>query len=171
MPLVQTQTQASRVPPARPRPVAAGYAPLPNERLVFLLEDNADRVREMAEVLEALLPQHNVVVYARADEAVSEFDRLQPHIELCSLDHDLLVEPDDDAGDGRTITDAMACRAATCAVIVHTSNAPAGNAMVHTLQLGDWPVWRVYPLNDLAWIAGEWKATIQKLIVLGYVKP
>ena len=51
----------------------------------------------------------------------------------------------------------------TCPVIIHTSNATAGDGMYFALRRADWPTFRVYPEDHHGWIAGTWLDQIREL--------
>jgi hypothetical protein len=50
-------------------------------------------------------------------------------------------------------------------VIVNTTNAHAGLAMVELLKERGWPVERVLPYDDLRWIAEAWLPVVRQVIV------
>lgn len=144
---------------------------------VFLLEDNPARLAEMLAVLRDVLPRWDVHVEDDCQKAIDWFAANQAAVGLISLDHDLdsVVRPGEppgvDHGWGRPVADFIAIQPPTCPVIVHTSNATAGDGMFFELQCRGWPVHRVYPFESHSWVARDWKWKIVELIASGWVTP
>jgi hypothetical protein len=146
------------------------------DRVVFLLEDDPARLQPMLEVLRSVLSQHRVHVEDDAGRAIAWLSDHQGYVELISLDHDLdsvprQEDPPADHGCGRDVSRFLASREPTCPVIVHTTNATAGTDMVLDLQRSKWPVFRVYPFDEHAWVGKNWLAMLKKLAIRGYLDP
>ena len=146
-------------------------------QVIFLLEDNPARLAEMLDVLREVLPRWEVHVEDDCQQAIDWFAANQASVGLVSLDHDLdsVVRPHDepgtDHGCGRPVADFIAEQPPTCPVIVHTSNAVAGDGMFFELQRRDWPVYRVYPLEGHRWVARAWKQSLEELMQSGWITP
>jgi hypothetical protein len=131
-------------------------------KFVAVLEDDADRLREMRACLADLLPQYQAIYFDNAFKMVRWLKTQLPQVVLISLDHDLPTEGDH--GTGRQVVDFLAPLPATCPVIVHTSNEFFAPGMMKVLADGGWPYSRVYPHNDHNWIRQGWTDQIQKYI-------
>ena len=89
---------------------------------------------------------------------------------IVSLDHDLGAtrEQDDgtrfDPGTGRDVVNALAALPPGCPVIVHSSNGTAAQGMVLELEGKGWLAIRVYPMNDLEWIAAQWIEQVSRAV-------
>lgn len=91
---------------------------MPADRLIFLFEDNPDRLAPMLGVLAGRLPNHRVVVFQDAGPAIAWFAEHQPFVELVSLDFDMDgvgcdPPPPVDPGDGRAVAEFVASREPT----------------------------------------------------------
>src|SRR5687767_6885449 len=88
---------------------------------------------------------------------------------LISLDHDLPVHAVRDGvaidcGDGRIVADHLATLPPTCPVIVHSSNDTCAFGMVRVLRDAEWPLRRVYPHDDNAWVKPAWSDEVRALL-------
>ena len=143
--------------------------------VIFILEDNPARLVEMRHVLDRELPNNTLRIEDDRDKAVAWLTEHQAEVDLISLDHDLdsVPRPGEDRsidhGDGRGVVDYLEAQPPTCPVIVHTSNATAGDGMYYTLLRADWPVFRVYPFEHHRWIAQEWADQIRELKAKGWL--
>jgi hypothetical protein len=63
-------------------------------------------------------------------------------------------DPRVDHGCGRGGGDFLAASTPTCPIVIHTSNATAGDGMFFELQRAKWPVSRVYPRDHTRMVAG-----------------
>lgn len=136
--------------------------------LIFLLEDNPERLARMLTVLRTAFPDHRVHVEDDCDVAIAWLRDNQSDVDLISLDHDLDSVPRDedpprDHGCGRPVADFLATQPPTCPVIIHTTNATAGDGMFYELKRANWPVFRVYPHDHHDWVDSDWAAMIGKL--------
>jgi hypothetical protein len=136
---------------------------------IFLLEDNPARLARMRAVLAAAFPAHAVRVEDDCHAAIAFLSAHQPEIDLISLDHDLDSvprpgeHPPVNHGCGRDVANFLATQPPTCPVIIHTSNATAGDGMFYELKRAGWPVTRVYPHDSHAWVDTDWAETVQRL--------
>jgi CheY-like chemotaxis protein len=145
-------------------------------RRVFLFEDHPERQRLMCQVLADLLPEHDIHIADDAANAIAWLNAWQHEVDLISLDHDMDSCPRGelppiDHGCGRDVANFLAARPPTAPVIIHTSNYVAGIGMFQVLHWADWPVWRVYPFDEHAWIADAWRTTLQRLIERKWLTP
>lgn len=138
-------------------------------RLLAILDDDEDRLAEMRRLVSAAMPDIVVRHFDNAPDLLAALPALLSDCALLSLDHDLgpTRERDGerfDPGIGRAISKALAAHPATCPVIVHTSNAPAGDGMVNDLAFAQWHVLRVVPHSDLGWIREDWLPAVTKVL-------
>jgi CheY-like chemotaxis protein len=139
------------------------------QKIFFLLEDHPDRVREMRAVIAADFADQQIQVTDDAPDAIEWLAEHQSEVDLISLDHDMdsgerNESPRRDHGCGRDVADFLASRPATCPVIVHTSNAVAGDGMYFALHRAGWPVWRVWPHSEHDWIKSDWRETVRRVL-------
>jgi hypothetical protein len=144
--------------------------------VIFLLEDNPERIAPMLAVLGELCASHEVHVEDDSQRAIAWLSANQPVIDLISLDHDLdsvprHEDPPRDHGCGRDVADHLAAQSPTCPIIIHTSNDVAGDGMFFALQRANWPVHRVYPHDHHDWVAVDWWVAVSHLIKSGQLKP
>jgi hypothetical protein len=57
----------------------------------------------------------------------------------------------------------------TWPVIVDSSNDVCAQGMFFTLKDGGWPVSRIYPCDDTAWIAGAWVQQVHRFVADGWI--
>jgi hypothetical protein len=142
---------------------------------VFLLEDNPQRLDRMFGVLRDLLPDRDIRVEDDCTKAIAWLRDNQALVDLISLDHDLDSVPRDedpsvDHGCGRPVADFLATQPPTCPIIIHTSNAIAGDGMYHELRRAKWPVFRVYPHDHHDWVPVDWAKTIRDLQAASWLR-
>jgi CheY-like chemotaxis protein len=121
----------------------------------------------MVKVLDAVLTGLAIHIEDAERSAIEWLTAHQVDVDLISLDHDLdSVDrrecPPVDHGCGRPVADFIASREPTCPVIIHTSNAVAGDGMHYELKRGKWPVSRVYPRDHHEWITTDWRREIER---------
>jgi hypothetical protein len=137
------------------------------KRCIAVLEDNEERIATMRRVLVDKFPFFESQFSRTAPEQIAW---LQLHAEsvicLC-LDHDLDPPADNsgDPGTGRDVVEVLIRGDATFPVIVHTTNAHAGLAMMELLNEHHWSAIRVMPYEDLRWIAESWLPAVRQAIV------
>lgn len=143
--------------------------------VIFILEDNPARVVEMHRVLDEELPDFDRRIEDDEATAIAWLKQHQADVVLVSLDHDLdsVVRPGEppgiDHGWGRGVADFLATQEPTCPVVVHTSNATAGDGMYFELVRAHWPTFRVYPFEHHTWIERDWRAMIRRLKSSGWL--
>ena len=142
---------------------------------VAILEDNAGRIAEMRECLAELLPRYQHVFFENAYDMVAWFNDHVADVVLISLDHDLPLQAvrdgvEIDCGDGRIVADHLATLPPTCPVIVHSSNNTCAMGMLRVLRDAEWPLRRVYPCDDNAWVKNAWADEVRQYILGGFVQ-
>ena len=128
-----------------------------SERLILLLEDDADRVARMRQ---ALGPSFEVRVWASARQMIEECAPFLDAASVISLDHDLVTADGSDPGDGLEVAKYLVTAPKVVPVIVHTSNGERGRWMMGEFQLASWPCRRVLPIGE-DWIESEWLAEVR----------
>ncbi|HZZ42320.1 MAG TPA: cyclic-phosphate processing receiver domain-containing protein [Tepidisphaeraceae bacterium] len=147
----------------------------PPNQLIFILEDNPDRLVPMYAVLHTVLPNFGIHIENDCNSAISFLRDHKSDIALISLDHDLDSvsrdeNPPRDHGCGRPVADYLASQLPTCPVIIHTSNAIAGDGMFFALKRAGWPVFRVYPRDHHEWIEAHWALQVTNLKLMGWIE-
>lgn len=142
--------------------------------MIFLLEDNPDRLAAMLAVLRELFPATPVHVEDDAAKSNAFLAAHQHELILISLDHDLDSVPrpdgsDDQHGCGRDVADHLAAQTPTCPVVVHTTNASAGDGMFFALRRAGWPVFRVRPHDYHEWVPTTWRKQLLDLRARGWL--
>jgi len=142
--------------------------------VVAILEDDANRIREMRACLEEVLPGARNVFFEVAGEMIEWLGAHLGEVALISLDHDLPLRDGEgrrvDCGSGREVADFLASMPPTCPVIVHSSNNYCAPGMYFALKEGGWPVSRVCPMDDLAWVRRDWAARVMRYVREGWLE-
>lgn len=138
---------------------------------IAILEDDAERQSAMAECLEDRFPQYPIRFFATAAEMISHLRRNLSETIVIGLDHDLELVPVAgrsllDPGSGRDVADYLASEPPACPVVIHTTNAPAGDGMEAVLQDAGWATSRVTPYDGLQWIPEVWLREMRNSVVL-----
>lgn len=138
---------------------------------ILILEDNADRREAMKACLFDRFPQFAVTFHPSSSEFIRELDqRALNDVVLVSLVHDLepVLAADGsmaDAGDGLEVAQHLAHAPPACPILVHTTNIPAGAAMMEVLSTAGWSPERVIPYDDTTWIGETWMRAVRNQIV------
>jgi hypothetical protein len=134
--------------------------------MLFMLEDDADRVERFKTVLQSFNPELPLQIWRDAHAMIREAGPLLPAAALISLDHDLECElGSPDPGDGYIVAQWLTSQPVVRPVIVHTSNGPRAEWMAGAFDLAGWRHWRVPPLGD-DWIEVDWRRMVQRLLRL-----
>lgn len=141
---------------------------------IVILEDDDRRRIAMCDRLSDRFPQFEITVSDSAAECIRAIEANAGRILLASLDHDLVLLPSAggkfvDPGTGRDVVEFLCERPPTFPVIVHTTNSIAGDGMEFRLVECGWPVERVRPYDDLAWIDEVWFGAARRLLVVAAV--
>lgn len=141
---------------------------------VAILEDDTDRLLEMKQCLDELLPEYTHCFFDNAEEMVAWLEGNLQDCVLISLDHDLpiiqyrmgrQVNP----GSGRFVADYLATRPPVCPVIIHSLSGSEGEGMARSLRDAHWPLCRIEPFGDYEWIRKSWVPQIQRYVSDGWI--
>ena len=129
-------------------------------QLVLMLEDESERLVRFETVLARLGDSVEWQHWRTAQDFIAGFQAAARKPALICLDHDLFTDhPDDpDPGDGRDVAEFLATQSPCCHVIIHSSNAPAADSMLFTLEDHGWDVEKIAPLGK-DWIESYWWVT------------
>jgi hypothetical protein len=134
------------------------------QRMLLLLEDNAERVERFTAVLrrfDTAMPQR---VWRNAHDMLREVGPLLPATKLLSLDHDLERENGSaDPGDGLMVAKFLIKQPIIRPIIIHSSNTERSVWMAGEFELAGWPFDLVAPLGD-DWIEIEWYKKVERLL-------
>ena len=136
---------------------------------IVILEDDADRQAAMQERLQDRLPQYETCFFATAAGCIDFLHRRLDSALAIVLDHDLDLIPGGsgrllDTGTGRDVADYLSTQKPSCPVLIHTTNAMAGDGMWQVLHDAGWMVERVVPYGDLEWISEGWFPALRSLM-------
>ena len=141
--------------------------------VIAILEDDPGRIAEMRFCLAEALPNVESVFFENAHDMIAWLEANLGDVILISLDHDLpLRRPDGKpivCGDGRMVADYLASLPPTCPLIVHSSNNDRAPGMFFALKDAGWPVARVTPFDEHAWVRQVWKHQILKYLRDGWI--
>lgn len=129
--------------------------------VVLMLEDDAERLACFRTVAARL--GVDLVSWPDAHRMIAEVGPFLPTAALISLDHDLEPTGDSDPGDGLLVAKHLATLAASCPVIIHTSNGARGEMMQGEFDLAGWTHHRVPPFGD-DWIEADWFRIVRRLL-------
>ena len=131
--------------------------------MIYILEDNDERVRRFRAAAAAVAPDVPVRVWRSARQMIADLVDGLEHASIISLDHDLNELPGDEAdpGTGYEVTKLLEELIPCCPIIIHTSNAERGTWMEGALTHAGWQYERVYPFGD-DWIENHWSAAVRR---------
>src|ERR1051326_7988024 len=134
-------------------------------RVIAILEDNPDRLREFQSAVSQLGATYRLHCWRDANRMIGECHEVLADVVLISLDHDLNKEHDrcPDPGDGLAVAEFLAKLPAFCPVILHTSNNERVWSMHNEFRFGGWKHERVIPLGD-QWIGQSWLPLARSLL-------
>lgn len=137
--------------------------------LIFILDDEMDRIAAMREVIKWDLPGHELVWFDNAPDTIAWLRKNTAEISLIGLDHDLgpnrfregeVFDP----GIGRDVADFLAGIAPICPIIIHSTNDLAVPGMKRVLEEAGWNCRSVMPYGDLDWIGEIWRDAILEVL-------
>lgn len=133
---------------------------------IAILEDDAERIEHMKQILESDFSDHSVRFFSNA---LSMIDWVEQHLDdvaLFSLDHDLIAEDLNapDPGDGRDVANYLATKDAWCPVIIHSTNYYGRVGMKYALLDRGWTVEIISPEPEIEWIDNKWEKAVVKLL-------
>ncbi len=136
-----------------------------DRRLILILEDSEERIREFTAAIGQLNPAVTVRIWNDAPTMLAECPALLSQAGLISLDHDLNPMPGktEDPGTGLEVADLLSRFPPQCPVILHTSNHERRWSMHNSLRHSGWDVYIVPPLTP-GWIASSWLPKAKALV-------
>ncbi len=139
-----------------------------SKRIVLILEDNEERIRNFMIAVGTLDNGLELKVWSDAPSMISESPAYFERTTLISLDHDLNPKPEarQDPGTGLDVALILAKRSPLCPVILHTTNYERRWSMHNEFRFGGWTVEIVAPFDD-DWIQKSWLPTARRLLALG----
>lgn len=125
--------------------------------LLVMLEDDLERIERFTAVLSQRVENLEPSVSRTSHQFIAAYVELTQKPHLIALDHDLFTDSpnEPDPGDGRDVAAFLAMQTAVCPVLIHTTNAPAGDSMLFTLREHGWTADRIAPLGH-DWIEAYW---------------
>lgn len=140
--------------------------------LLAILDDDPRRIEAMADALVALGLE--AVYFNNAPWMIEWLGTNLKTVSLISLDHDLgpnWKEPHGEfnPGDGRDVANWLAERPPQCPILVHSANWAPAEGMLFQLQRAGWIASKVFPFQDLEWIAADWIMKVADLLGAGNV--
>ncbi len=122
-----------------------------------MLEDDLERIERFTAVLARRGEKVELSVSRTSHQFLAAYVELirKPH--LIALDHDLFTDSpnEPDPGDGRDVAAFLATQTPVCPVLIHTTNAPAGDSMLFKRREHGWTADRIAPLGH-DWIEAYW---------------
>jgi len=131
--------------------------------MIFILEDNHERIEQFRAAAAAVAPDLPVRVWRSAGEMIRDLADCLEHATIISLDHDLNPRPGDahDPGCGYDVAKLLGELIPCCPIIIYTSNGERGTWMIGELARAGWQIDRVYPFGD-DWIQKYWAPLIRR---------
>ena len=132
-----------------------------NPPRIAILDDEERRCVAMREVVSQLAPGAELHFFDNAPDMIEWLKGELSSLALISLDHDLGPNRERDGevfdpGNGRDVVECLCTCQPVCPVLVHSSNSPAAQGMCFALENAGWHNQRVFPFDDVEWIASEW---------------
>jgi hypothetical protein len=133
--------------------------------MIYLLEDNEERIRQFQEAAASIAPKVPIRIWRNAHLMIADLVDALEHASVISLDHDLNPSSTDanDPGTGYEVAKLLQELIPCCPIIIHTSNADRGTWMEGALLTAGWKYERVYPYGD-DWIATRWASAVRRLL-------
>lgn len=133
--------------------------------LIVMLEDDRDRIARFQSMLTDPTVNGSLTVSRTAYDFINSYETSNSTPDLIALDHDLFTDrPDDpDPGDGRDVAAYLASKQPVCPVLIHSTNAPAAESMLFTLDEVGWTVDRISPLGE-DWIEAYWYPYMKRML-------
>ena len=132
---------------------------------IAILDDDERRCLAMREHALLVAPGSELHFFDNAPDMIEWFKAELSDIDLISLDHDLGPNRERDGkvfdpGTGRDVVDYLCSCRPVCPVLIHSSNSTAAQGMHFALEDAGWQNERVFPFDDIEWIAGEWLSVV-----------
>ncbi len=134
-------------------------------KLILILEDNEDRIRNFQNAVASLDRNFSVQTWNDAPSMIMELPSVLNQACLISLDHDLNPQPNvtADPGTGLEAADFLARQSPICPVLIHSTNHEKAWSMHNELRFGGWQVDRVGPIGD-DWVQCLWLPKVKTLL-------
>ena len=121
--------------------------------MLFILEDNDDRIQTFARVL-GDMPHH---IERTVPQAINWLKANINDINLCSLDNDLYVpEYDGEEGEGWQLCEWLMTQYHAMPIITHTTNSHVAVKMQMMCEKAERDFIRIVPYNGFDWIGESW---------------
>jgi hypothetical protein len=132
---------------------------------IAILDDDERRCLTMREHALFVVPYAELHFFDNAPDLIEWFKVELSDLDLISLDHDLGPNRERDGevfdpGTGRDVVDYLCSCRPVCPVLIHSSNSTAAQGMHFALEDAGWQNERVFPFDDVEWIAGEWRSAV-----------
>ena len=132
--------------------------------MIYILEDNEDRIRQFRAAAAAIAPGVPVRFWRSAHTMIADLVEGLEHASIISLDHDLNRLADEpDPGTGYEVAQLLEELVPCCPIVIHTSNGERGTWMVGELSRAGWQYTRVYPTGD-DWIENAWAPALRRML-------
>lgn len=129
--------------------------------MIFILEDNDDRIAGFHEQLGAV-PHH---VERTVPDAIAWLSEHDAQVTLYCLDNDLYVPDfDGDPGEGWQLCDWLLANRAKAPILVHSTNSNAATRMELAAGVAGWELQRVAPYLGMQWIGESWIAAVHAIV-------
>ena len=126
-------------------------------KLLFMLEDEHDRIRRFAAIISRHHPAAQIVNSRTAPDFIAAWQQLDATPDLICLDHDLFTDtPEEpDPGDGRDVSHFLCAQPPLCPALIHSTNSIAAESMLYSMRDAGWTVQRLLPIGE-HWIEEDW---------------
>lgn len=132
--------------------------------VIFILEDNLQRVAQFRAAAELVAPGVPLRVWGSAHAMIRDLVDCLEHATVISLDHDLKrVDGEYDPGTGYDVAALLGELIPWCPVTIHTSNGEGGRWMGGALALRGWQFERVYP-DEKDWVFTRWACVLRRML-------
>jgi hypothetical protein len=134
-------------------------------KLILILEDNEDRIRNFQSEVKSLGENFSVRIWFDAPNMIADLPSILKQASLISLDHDLNPQSNvtTDPGTGLEVAEFLAKHSPVCPVLIHSTNHEKAWSMHNELRFGNWQVDRVGPIGD-DWIQCLWLPKVKSLL-------
>ena len=134
-------------------------------KLILILEDNKDRIRNFKSAVKSLGGNFSERIWFDASNMIKDLPTVLNQACLISLDHDLNPQPNviADPGTGLEVAEFLAKHSPVCPVLIHSTNYEKAWSMHNELRFAGWLVDRVGPIGD-DWIQCLWLPKVKSLL-------
>jgi CheY-like chemotaxis protein len=134
-------------------------------KLILILEDNEDRIRNLQNAVKSLGESFSTRVWVDSPNMITDLPSVLNQACLISLDHDLNPQPNvtTDPGTGLEVAEFLAKQPPVCPVLIHSTNHEKAWSMHNELRFANWQVDRVGPIGD-DWVQRLWLPKVKALL-------